>query len=132
MITTQQHANLQDCITACRTCHETCLHMAMTHCLQQGGKHVEPEHFRLMINCAELCQTSVNFMLSESPLHAAVCRACAEVCRACADSCEEVGDMDECVRICRECAEHCEAMGNDARPANPSGPSAQVEMGLRN
>lgn len=105
-----QTSEMESCIDTCRRCQQTCLHMAMTHCLEQGGKHVEPEHFRLMMNCAELCQTAANFMLSQSSLHAAVCAACAEVCTACADSCEQVGDMDECVRICRECADSCHKM----------------------
>jgi hypothetical protein len=102
--------NMQRCITACTECHHVCLQMAMTHCLQLGGKHVEEEHLKLMMNCAEICQTAGNFMLTNSPLHGAVCQACAEVCNACAQSCEEVGDMDECVKACRECAESCEQM----------------------
>lgn len=110
-----QNPTMDDCIAACQRCHQTCLHMAMTHCLDQGGKHVEPEHFRLMINCAEICQTSANFMLSQSALHEVICAACAEVCTACADSCEQVGDMDDCVRACRECAQRCEAMGSMGR-----------------
>lgn len=115
MATSLQNPTMEDCIEACQRCHQTCLQMAMTHCLEQGGKHVEPEHYRLMINCAEICQTSANFMLSHSALHAVVCAACAEVCTACADSCEQIGDMDDCVRICRECAQRCEAMGASVR-----------------
>lgn len=102
--------SLQDCIAACQRCHEVCLRMATTVCLEKGGKHTNPEHLRLMFNCAEICQTSANFMLSQSPLHAVVCSACAKVCTACAENCEDVGDMDDCVRACRECAEHCNAM----------------------
>lgn len=102
---------MKDCVEACQRCHQMCLQMAMTHCLEQGGKHVEPAHYRLMINCAEICQTSANFMLSQSPCYASVCRVCAEICKACADSCEQIGDMDDCVRACRECAQRCETMG---------------------
>jgi hypothetical protein len=108
---TSENRDMQDCIDACLSCHRMCLQMAMTRCLQLGGKHTEPEHFRLMLNCAELCQTSANFMLSGSSIHSVVCAACAEVCRRCADDCEKVGDMDECVRECRKCAERCEEMG---------------------
>ncbi|MGZ3181015.1 MAG: four-helix bundle copper-binding protein [Telluria sp.] len=103
---------MQECIDACKHCHETCLRMAMTHCLELGGRHVEPEHLRLMLNCAELCQTAANFMLSRSSVHGAVCGACAEVCTACAESCEQVGDMDECVSACRRCAETCGDMAS--------------------
>ena len=84
--------------------------MAATHCLEMGGKHTEPAHMRLMLDCAEICQTAMNFMARASAHHAVVCRACAEICRACAASCERVGDMDDCVQTCLRCAESCEQM----------------------
>lgn len=122
---TTQQPNMEVCIDACRTCQQTCLEMAMTHCLEQGGKHVAPEHFRLMLSCAELCQTAANFMLAGTAIHAVVCAACAEVCTACADSCEDVGDMDECVQACRTCAQHCEMMGQHATFHRTVGAQAQ-------
>lgn len=67
--------NMQACIDACSHCHQTCLHTAMIHCLVIGGKHVEANHFRLMINCAEICQASANFMLSGSDFHKKVCES---------------------------------------------------------
>lgn len=101
---------MRPCIDACSHCHETCLHTAMAHCLAAGGRNVEAGHFRLMINCAEICQTSVNFLLSGSAFHQKVCAVCAEICDACAKSCEQVGGMDDCVKACRECAESCRKM----------------------
>ena len=100
-------SEMQRCIDECLSCYQTCLGMASTHCLEVGGKHVEPAHFRAMMACAESCRTSAHFMLIGTPLHKQTCRACAE---ACAKSCEEVGDMDECVQACRRCAESCRAM----------------------
>ena len=110
----EMNERMQQCIQDCLDCYQTCLHDATNHCLETGGKHVEPTHFRLMINCAEICRTAADFMLSNSSLHGRVCAACAEVCEACAQSCEEVGDMDECVRACRECAESCREMTGEA------------------
>lgn len=101
---------MQKCIDECLHCHAVCLREALNHCLEAGGLHTEPTHFRLMINCAEICQTSANFMLSNSPFHARTCAVCAEVCAACARSCEAVGDMEECVQACRRCAESCRQM----------------------
>ena len=49
-------AELIRCIEACEACHRTCLQMAMNHCLEQGGEHVEPGHFRTMSVCAEVCR----------------------------------------------------------------------------
>ena len=106
----------QECIEDCQRCHATCLRMAMTHCLQMGGRHVEPEHMQLMMGCAEMCQTAANFMIAGSSVHGAVCGACAEVCDACARSCEDVGDMDECVAACRRCADSCREMAAGYRP----------------
>jgi hypothetical protein len=108
---TVSNLNFSSCIETCLQCHQACLHIAMTHCLETGGDHVQAEHFRLMMNCAEICQTAANFMLSQSPLHVVVCAACAEVCIACADSCEQIGDMEECVNTCHRCAQQCESMG---------------------
>ena len=101
---------MEACIEACLNCHRVCLHMALTHCIEIGGKHTEPAHFKLMINCAEMCQTCASFMISGSELHHLTCGVCAEVCRRCAASCQEVGDMDDCVTACQTCVETCSRM----------------------
>jgi len=98
---------LRKCIEACQKCHNVCLLFITHHCLEMGGKHVEPMHVRLMMDCANSCQTAVEFMLRESPFHDEVCRLCALVCDACAQSCEQKGDMDDCVKACRHCADLC-------------------------
>ena len=100
---------MQACVEACNQCYQTCLHEAMNRCLESGGKHVEPDHFRLMMNCAEICQLSTNLMLSSSAFGQQICRVCAEVCDACAKSCERIG-MEDCARVCRECAKRCREM----------------------
>ncbi|MDD5463130.1 MAG: four-helix bundle copper-binding protein [Methylococcales bacterium] len=84
----------------------------MNHCLEMGGKHVEPEHFRLMMNCAEICQLSANFMLSSSRFHNRTCEVCAEICDACAMDCGRIGNMEECASTCRECADSCKQMAS--------------------
>jgi hypothetical protein len=98
---------MRRCVEACLDCHRTCVTMASQHCLDVGGRHVEPRHFRLMLACAEVCRTSAYFMELGTELHK---RTCAEVCEECARSCEEVGDMDACVEACRRCAESCRKM----------------------
>lgn len=82
----------------------------MTHCLEAGGKHTEPAHFRLMLACSEMCRTAAHFMLLTTPHHKHTCRECAEICEECAQNCERLGDMDECVKACRSCAESCRRM----------------------
>ena len=101
---------MQSCIDECLRCYQTCFSMAMNHCLEAGGRHVEPEHFRLMLACSEICRTAAHFMLMSSAHAAHVCAECAEICEECAADCERVGDMAECVAQCRRCAEACRQM----------------------
>jgi hypothetical protein len=102
--------DLKHCIEECRTCREVCLSTAATHCLEMGGEHVAPDHFRLMMDCAEICGVATDFMLRNSPRHALTCGVCAEICAACADDCERIGEMESCVEVCRRCAESCRKM----------------------
>lgn len=108
--TTPAFQSMQSCIDICNTCAQVCLQTAMNQCLEMGGRHVEPQHFRLMMNCAEICQLSANFMLSSSRFHNRTCELCAEICEACAMDCENIGGMDECVSVCHECADSCRQM----------------------
>lgn len=103
-------AEMSKCVEECLRCYSVCLSMAMNHCLEAGGEHVEKQHFTLMMACAEMCRTSAHFMLIGSSHHKHTCRECAEICTECADDCERVGDTEECVQACRRCAETCRAM----------------------
>src|SRR5690606_41306306 len=74
-------AELIRCIEACEACHRICLQMAMNHCLEQGGAHVEPGHFRAMTVCADVCRTAADAMSSSLEHHAVLCETCSRVCR---------------------------------------------------
>jgi hypothetical protein len=110
MAHTAGHAHssaMQECIDICTSCHQTCLHM-VRHCLEKGGKHAEPAHISLLLDCAQICATSADFMTRHSDQHTSTCRACADVCRACAASCNAMGDdemMKQCADECTRCAE---------------------------
>src|SRR5262245_60038795 len=86
---------LQLCVDTCLDCFKTCQQMALTHCLEMGGDHVEPAHFRLMLDCAELCRSTATLMLSGSSAHFELCKLCAKLCRECAASCEKLSGMEE-------------------------------------
>jgi hypothetical protein len=90
-------------IDACLDCYKECMGTAMMHCLMEGGAHVEPKHFRLMMACAEICKTCASLMLMGSPHHTALCEECVTVCNECADSCDALGgpEMQECADNCR-------------------------------
>lgn len=99
--------SMQECIRDCLLCYQICRRDAMNHCLETGGRHVEPRHFRIMIGCAELCRTAADVMLSNLDVHGSVCAACADTCEACAQSCAGLEGMDECAQACRRCAQSC-------------------------
>lgn len=105
-----QSVEMRECIDECLKCHIMCLSTAMNHCLEVGGEHVAPAHFRLIAACAEICQTAANFMLISSTHHQRICRECAAICDECAASCERLGGMEECAAACRQCADSCRGM----------------------
>lgn len=102
--------DMKACIKLCQECYATCLSTAMHHCLEAGGKHLEPSHFRLMLACAETCRTSAHLMLIGTDQHKHTCAACSKICNACAASCEGLDGMQECADMCRRCAAECEKM----------------------
>ena len=104
--------DLQNCIVLCGECHEVCLR-TVTHCLDKGGRHAAPGHIRLLLDCAEICRTSADFMLRGSDLYSVTCGACAEVCDRCTEDCRRLADDDamrHCAEICERCAELCHQM----------------------
>lgn len=109
---TKDSETIQSCIQECQVCHNYCLEGAMNRCLETGGKHVAPEHFRLMLDCAAICQIAADFMLRGSANHAQVCNICADICEACEQSCNNLGDMEECAKACRSCADSCRQMAS--------------------
>ncbi|HVM45115.1 MAG TPA: four-helix bundle copper-binding protein [Candidatus Thermoplasmatota archaeon] len=107
---------MQDCAQNCHECAEVCLE-TVTYCLEKGGEHARADHIRLLLDCAEICDTSHNFIARDSELHGSVCAVCAEVCERCAQSCEMMGEdeqMKKCAEACRRCADSCRQMGSAA------------------
>lgn len=103
---------LRACIQQCWECRDTCQTLFYNHCLVKGGAHVERRHATLMNDCVQVCQAAADFMTRNSPVHMAVCAACADVCEACAQSCEAIAceEMDHCAQVCRACARTCRDM----------------------
>ena len=109
-------AEIQECIDNCTRCHAIC-EETVIHCVEKGGRHAEAGHVRLLLDCAQICATSADFMLRGSDLHGRVCGVCAEVCERCAESCERLADDDmlrRCAEECRRCAESCRRLAKAA------------------
>jgi hypothetical protein len=108
---------VQGCITDCKGCHDVCLH-TLNHCLNMGGRHAAQQHIRFLLDCIEITQLNVNFLLRGSGLHEVTCWACASVAEACARDCEHLAEgdlqMQACARECWACSVSCrELAGQD-------------------
>ena len=105
------NAEMRSCIDRCQSCHDACVE-TLNHCLTMGGEHAAADHVTTMLDCAQICATSADFMLRGSTQHAGICEACAEVCEECATSCEALdgAEMKRCADECRRCAESCRQM----------------------
>jgi len=115
MTNTMEHAmsaEMKQCIQNCTNCHNICV-QTIAHCLQMGGKHIEAAHLKSLLDCADTCRISADFMLRGSALHPQVCGVCAEACARCAESCAQFGDdaqMKACAEECLRCAASCREM----------------------
>jgi hypothetical protein len=111
--TQYESVEMEGCIQNCEECHHICLE-TLNHCLHMGGKHVEPDHIRLLNDCIQMCHTSCDFMLRESPFHGQVCNVCAMVCERCEADCMRVDSNDQqmraCADACHRCAQSCRQM----------------------
>ena len=109
-----QPMTLQECVADCLRTHASCIETAR-YCLDNPRVGVTPVHLSLLTDCAEICQTTANFLIRRSVQHGTMCRACADVCDACAAECEKFASdaqMAGCARTCRECAKSCRDMVN--------------------
>lgn len=77
--------------------------------LSRGAQHAAANHIRFLMDCAQICASSADFMSRVSPSHVHTCRVCADVCERCAISCEQLpgAEMRRCAEQCRRCAEEC-------------------------
>lgn len=103
------------CIQICQDCHALCTR-TIRHCLELGGRLAAPEHIRLLVDCAQMCEINVDYMLRGSLLHDRVCGVCAEACKLCAENCAQLAGDDQmlkqCADLCRRCAGSCERMAS--------------------
>ena len=101
---------LEMCIIICNECAKVCS-STLNYCLRMDEQHVEPNHIKTLIACAEICSLNAIWMSRDFELHTKLCQACADICDFCAISCEKVGAndriMNECDDICQRCAQSC-------------------------
>jgi hypothetical protein len=108
----QLNREIKQCLDDCQNCHAICLATSQ-YCLTTGGRHAEATHIRTLLDCAAICEISMDFMLRQSQFQNQMCTLCADICRQCADSCDSFGNdqaMKNCANMCRQCAQSCDAM----------------------
>jgi hypothetical protein len=106
------------CAQACADCHQYCIE-TIVFCRQRGGAHAEACHLRMLLDCAELCQTTTDFTLRGSDLCPMLWAICAEAADRCALSCDRFGDdrqMRACAAASRRCAITCREMARVLSP----------------
>lgn len=108
---------MRQCIEECTECHNTCTE-TVQHSLLVGGDYASPQLIKTLLDCAQICQTSADFLSRGSEYHTGTCAVCAEVCRACERECRRMESdevMKKCADVCARCAESCEKMAGAIR-----------------
>ncbi len=103
-------AAMRTCIDECQKCHIVCLTTATELSLAPARPRSAPAQIRAMLDSAQICATTADFMARGSAHHAAMCRLCAEICEACVRACTNMAGMEACVAACARCAKSCRAM----------------------
>lgn len=57
----------------------------LAYCLQHGGRHTDAVQYEAVIDCAEFCRTTLDFLVRGSEM-----ARCAEAYRRTADACREM------------------------------------------
>jgi hypothetical protein len=101
---------MRDCIESASEAYTVCTE-TLTHCLHGDGELGDARHLRLLIDCAEICQTAENALLRASELSQLLATVCIEACEKCAESCRALDGSDEqlalCAEVCLRCADRC-------------------------
>lgn len=101
-----------ECIDKCLASHRRCLETA-SYSIGRDPAPASAQHIAILLDCAELCQSTANSMLRKSPQHALFCEACARLCEICAEACLAQGSdarLRVCAETCRDCARSCRDM----------------------
>jgi hypothetical protein len=78
--------------------------------LELGGKHTEARHFRLMLDCAQICQTTADFSVARLGGVRRSLRDVRSGVRSLRAQLRRNGDLDECLWAARRCAESCRSL----------------------
>jgi len=105
-------ADMQKTIDSCIESY-SCCEQTITHCLQQGGQHVDMTMMGPLMDCVDVARTCADMVMRHSPHAIEMASACARVADMCAEACMTMNSdavMKRCAGICRTCAEACRSL----------------------
>ena len=103
-------------LAECRRCQEACLD-AVTHAVRRGDHYSDDVLIGALLDAADVCRISIDFIHRGSHVHARIGAVCAEICERAAEACDALpGDpvMAACAAACRRCAAACEALADES------------------
>ncbi|MET7846392.1 hypothetical protein ABZT45_49670, partial [Streptomyces sp. NPDC005356] len=68
---TAMSKEMQDCVTACMSCHSVC-EETMSSCMQMGGQP-QMQIMRALIDCSEMTRMCADMMMRRSPMSPEMC-----------------------------------------------------------
>ena len=81
------------------------LNRCFNHCVETGGKQVEPSHLKALTDCCELVSVTANFIARDCDYAEALKPICADALKVCSESCDSIsGDkvLAACAVTCRQ------------------------------
>jgi hypothetical protein len=110
-----------------RDCRRACL-AAVRHALDDDGPRLDDAQIGLLLDGAEVCETSIRFRRRGSTLHARLCAVCVEICERCSQLCEAFAD-DAVMRACGEASRRCADVYRHLAGAPPTGGAPFADRG---
>ena len=95
-------------LEAFRVCRRACLD-AVRRGLDAEGPGLDDAQLGLLLDGAEVCETTIRFRRRNFTLHPRVCALCVDICERCAELCEALAD-DTVMRVCRDACRRCAAI----------------------
>lgn len=107
------HKDLEECLEHCWQCHRLCLETAIYLLALEEEADAKQEKVRLLLSCAEICQSTANLLLLGAGVYQQACKLCADLCEQCAGLFGpdlEDRQMQLCFDACCRCAASCQKM----------------------
>ena len=110
---------LKDDLEVFRVCRRACLD-AGRRAIDDDGSTLSDTQMGILLDDAEVCETTIRFRRRNSTLHPRMCAACVEVCERCAELCQAFA-ADAVMRACGAASRRCADVCRQLTEAGPAG-----------